>query len=371
VIIALKVGCMNEYVTCKEVAAQVRKDLKEKYPTVKFSVTSKHNSVSVGYVDGPIVADVEAMVEAYCGRRDYDHNYCDYGRNVEVMFQGVMRKTNLIYVSVSRNFSLDFLQSVVDYVKSEYANAEDEDVKIEVGMSGNVYLDWADYDQSQKYRDIYNRCHAFAPVAEQEAALRKKKDEEMEIWLAQKAIDDMLYKIQEEEEQEEIATIIPTSIKEFTPDEKFFCNGVFSNMNKLSTLDEYIDECKKGNCNLQPCLVEGVVTMSAAVYDTYCQYLMHDFPWFAGKGGSGSTAKLREVAEWCDYTEEERYLWRSHSYDKCILVIVEGDDSRTPLLIDPQGYNYARYVGLGNAKEILPLLNKRASNVIPFPVSVK
>jgi Large polyvalent protein associated domain 29 len=65
----------TRYLSCADTAKLVRKALKSEFPGVKFSVRSSTYaggaSISVGWTDGPVVPDVDAVVEPYRGA-DFD-----------------------------------------------------------------------------------------------------------------------------------------------------------------------------------------------------------------------------------------------------------------------------------------------------------
>jgi hypothetical protein len=350
----------TESVKCKEIAAQLRKEFKAKYPNTKFSVTSTHNAVRVFYVDGPIASEIEAEVEKYSGRREYDHNYCDYGKNIPVEFKGEQRLTDLIYVSVNRDYSPEFLQSVVDHVKGTYAGKENDGVKIAIHRDGTAYFDSSNYEAVHDYREVVRRCDSYSPVSEQEAARWAKKEEEFQLYLMQKEIDNMLSEVAVEEEKEIIAKIVPTSIED-VEQQGLFCTALFSKMNKLNSVAKYVEECNSGNFEIRDCLIQRIVTFSAEAYDAYSEFLMESFDWLTEMGGTETRAKLREVSDWSEYTEQEKDEWRSQSYDKCVLVVCnEGDEGnkKIPLLVDPQGYTYARYVGIAGHENVAKVLEQ-------------
>jgi hypothetical protein len=69
--------------------------------------------------------------------------------------------------------------------------------------------------------------------------------------------------------------------------------------------------------------------------------LLTSLPWLGGLGGCGSTAILRDVDDWLDYTEEEQELWKAGAYIKVVEVTAPG---RGTIYVNPQGHGYARYV---------------------------
>jgi len=83
------------------------------------------------------------------------------------------------------------------------------------------------------------------------------------------------------------------------------------------------------------------VEVSRARWHDLAWNLLTDADEVAGKGGHNSTADLRDVDSWAQYTDAERVAWRAGAYR--LLVSVEAP-GLPALLVDPQGYGYCRYV---------------------------
>ncbi|MEA5505955.1 LPD29 domain-containing protein [Halotia wernerae UHCC 0503] len=181
----------------KEIAKEVRKELKQLYPKIKFSVRSDFNTIRIEYTDGVTADDVEAVAKKYSGRSGWDSNYCDYTTNSPVVFRGEMVYTSLVYVFVTRNFSPSFLQEVVDYVKATYANHES--IAVQVRKDDTAYLDSNDWEVLCKYREVAHRCTDLLSIAIQEK-LRKSGEEEYQDWKQQVDIATAL--LEEELQQE-------------------------------------------------------------------------------------------------------------------------------------------------------------------------
>jgi len=116
--------------------------------------------------------------------------------------------------------------------------------------------------------------------------------------------------------------------------------------NKLNTITEY----QRGLNNpwdygVEKALVTDSVHLTNDEFADFIQNLLQDRDWLTGKGGTDTTATegpWRSGVPMHKWTREEMLTFRQGAYRKVVEVIAE--DGRF-LYIDPQGYNYARYVG--------------------------
>lgn len=97
-------------------------------------------------------------------------------------------------------------------------------------------------------------------------------------------------------------------------------NVKFAQTNKLCTVDQYKAEIVNGMWHYWTVKVNKIKRMTTAEFDAFANDLMSDRDWMKGHGGI-EDGKIRH----------------------CILVVAP---DRPSLYIDPQGYEYARYVGL-------------------------
>jgi len=148
-----------------------------------------------------------------------------------------------------------------------------------------------------------------------------------------------------------------------------FCSGQFASLNKQNTLDRYRKECNKPqlektysnygdlgkhreyieNWRYTKCLVIEEIFLSQPHYDRFINDLLSDRNWLKGKGGTGSDATgLREVNNIWEYTKEELEIWKEKAYNICVAIVAE---NRETILVNPEGYPYARYVAFLVNKE--------------------
>lgn len=133
-------------------------------------------------------------------------------------------------------------------------------------------------------------------------------------------------------------------------EKEMFVNAKWAKLNKNNTIDQYYYEVY-GECeyDVEKMLVEEIVTLDYSEWYEFRNSLLEDKEWLAGKGGTGSTFKLseeraKEVNEIWEMTPEEFNQWRACSYR--VGLIVELEDSHMRVAVDPQGHDYARYVGI-------------------------
>ena len=121
----------------------------------------------------------------------------------------------------------------------------------------------------------------------------------------------------------------------------------WADMNKNATLDEYKEEVRKGDYSIHKarCVLSLDFEEYSAAYEWLCENLLTDIPLLDGMGGSSTEENDEQIVE---LKKRHHYEWARHAHwysINCILVTVEGEPK---FVIDPQGYSYARYVGLIN-----------------------
>jgi hypothetical protein len=138
-----------------------------------------------------------------------------------------------------------------------------------------------------------------------------------------------------------------------------FVGAKFPQLNKLKTLAEYVAQLE--NFHPDKPVIERVkiteqITLSQADYNRFTSALTDDRDWLAGKGGHDSDYPTELEGMTLLSNSEEFCKWREKAYRICVLVV--SDTDRRGILVDPQGYNYARYVGLINAKTLSEITEK-------------
>lgn len=117
----------------------------------------------------------------------------------------------------------------------------------------------------------------------------------------------------------------------------------FAKLNKNDTVAEYQQEIAKGEYRVEDCKVTHTAILSNEDYDIFANTLLTDYAWLAGMGGSVADMEVEPTGSFYEWTEAQREEFRRNSYRLVVAVIAP---KRRTLYVDPQGYQYARYVGL-------------------------
>ena len=191
----------------------------------------------------------------------------------------------------------------------------------------------------------------------------------------------------EAEEEPEIIIDPYVSPADFAPVQipvsPFFIFAKRASLNKNATIEEYREECQKpelyksdyhpygmrSNWTLEETEVTEVWELTPDQYNQFTHDFLSDgYEFIAGKGDTKSHAQgLPDVESWFDLTPAQQEAWKAEAYNSGVLVICPG---RQSLIIDPQGYNYARYVCLvENENQIIEALKAQVQPVPTTPAS--
>lgn len=280
----------------KEIAANIRKHLRNRFSMCKWSVTSDSNSICVKLLESPFSRNSEALkaivnyAYTYAQSWNYDNSdsMTDY---FDVNFYGVYKNDIVNYNYNQRECKPNETEFETDFLVKK-----------------------SEFDTEQK---------------KQEEERIKKAVEESKIRQAEykKAEAERQKKIHRIEKNAEIKTVNYTIV-----------NAILK-ANKDDNLDhtEIYDEKQ---CR-ETCQVSREVHFTTEVYALFEKQLMSDYSFFDGMGGSRTDD--RRIQSSIDYdmmTEEERETVEWYNID-CVAIYCDGE---LKLIVDPQGYNYARYV---------------------------
>lgn len=277
----------------KEIAANIRKHLRNRFSMCKWSVTSDYNSIRVELLESPFSRNSEALKAivnyAYTYTQSWNYNNSDL---------------------MTDYFDVNFYSTC----KVSYNYNQRECKPNETELETDFLAKKSEFDAEQK---------------KQKEERIKKGVEEYKIRQAEyeKAEAERQQKIHRIEKNAEIKTVDYTIL-----------NAILK-ANKDDNLDhtEIYDEKQ---CR-ETCQVSREVHFTTEVYALFEKQLMSDYSFFDGMGGSRTDD--RRIQSSIDYdmmTEEERETVEWYNID-CVAIYCDGE---LKLIVDPQGYNYARYV---------------------------
>lgn len=113
----------SKYVSCADTAKLVRQALKESFPGIKFSVTSKTYSggasINVGWTDGPNDAQVEAVGGVFSG--GYFDGSIDLKGSTYALVDGLQVRFGADFIFFNRRYSDAVIEKAIAQVCRYYA----------------------------------------------------------------------------------------------------------------------------------------------------------------------------------------------------------------------------------------------------------
>lgn len=357
-----------------DIAKEVRKALKANFPEVKFSVRSKiysgGGSVTAYWVDGPTRKQVEALINQF--------------------------QTHSYYIFADRSYSSEFITEVIEYCKSKHVECAKSEIMIRRHNDETAYFEtnggWEceRLIQQELARIEYGKVPNWKQECIEKEQQRKAEKEAEELAkqtaIAENPCDlDMSWVGMSYEHEGQLITItgVEPSFERYTKnlvwryttdkggslyedsarvllfpikpvitelETPIFIQGKWSSLNKLETLEEYQERCNLpefgdrllSNWSIKNSKIIEHVQLTNEEWDLFSESLLHGFDWLAKKGGHGTLANLPDIP-FHQYTEEQQEEFWEHGYTICLAVSAP---DRDVFLVDPEGYAYARYVGL-------------------------
>lgn len=286
----------NRITNTKEIAANIRKHLRNRFSMCKWSVTSDYNSICVRLLESPFSRDSEVLKAIV----NYAYTY-------------------------AQSWNYDNSDSMTDY--------------FDVNFYGVYKNDIVNYNYNQrecKPNETEIETDFLAKKSEFDAEQKKQEEERIKKGVEEYKIRQAEYKKAEAERQKKIHRIEKNA--EIKTVNYTIVNAILK-ANKDDNLDhtEIYDEKQ---CR-ETCQVSREVHFTTEVYALFEKQLMSDYSFFDGMGGSRTDD--RRIQSSIDYdmmTEEERETVEWYNID-CVAIYCDGE---LKLIVDPQGYNYARYV---------------------------
>lgn len=240
-----------------------------------------------------------------------------------------------------------------------YARTDEAGKVLDVHFSryrGNGITAWLDVEHAR--RTLYPSAFA---------ELFPNDPQSVEYFAKQKAEADAKAKREASEQERARLEAAPEPLT-YNVGDKFIAR--FASLNKQCTAEGYLAECVKPerdeegrskcpNWRDELCKVEKVLHLTKAEFSHLCNNLMESRD-DLGDGGTGSDTEIDLAGrELWQLSDAERADYIEKSWHAVTVVLCDGC---RPLVIDAQGYQYARYVGLYPR----PVARELPANVIVF-----
>ena len=370
-----------------EKSRELKKELKNKFKGVKFSVRSGSSSITVRWTDFPTVEAVQEIANKYESVR-YDEYTGEIlcGGNTFVFTENSwsddMKKA--IKENIINRFGLSFYNEYVKdcydgfrYEKEAYkelykkslevaADTEEKeepttekkilfsnnDIQVaEVGKTTRIYFNGKPSEETRNsikalgfrffkndgfYWGIYSNKITLEAIKE---ALQVEDVEQ---------VDDLETIIQHEQEyinqvlKEELKEVEPLEIAEAKEEIKVNDVTVGRKENNILDVEEFGTK--------ENIIITKYAILKNSDFDYMCNNLLNDFKFLEGFGGSRAEAKEgAEVPQ--DYDINYIYNNKDKFNFYEINILITNEDKTRFIVVNPHGYNYCRYTGILTAAE--------------------
>lgn len=317
---------VNKEQEVKELAKEIRKHVRQRFPQCKFSVTTGgsylHSTINITIKSSPYEKGSVYLTAIY--------DYCN---------------------SFLNNYRHCF--SPADPY-TDYAGS--------YNFYGHVSLDW-EYKETEQTEEIKEDMTLFdSKLEEFKEGEKTRKEKELQEYLKEQELKNAEYKRQQQEEKKQIENIYSNIVvKQLNEEQQYFViDSRFANLNKNSTLDQYKDEVTKGDFTLENVKITKEVHFNTEeALNNFSNMLLNEFDFLAETGGSFTEDhRINSMIDYYNMDDLEKRTVQWNLYGVGVYY-----NGKLKFIVDAQGYSYARYVGLvDNAKIKKSISHKQALN---------
>ncbi len=311
-----------------------RKHLRARFPEVRFSITSGGagwlNSCNIKIKAAPWgFARVAGDPFAANSRDRYDHN--------EPTAQ---------------------LAAVLEYCEKlhDAANGDDGDYYADYGARRDLYggasVDFYEFDATEPTEaQKADAADFLRRKSEHEAAEEARQTERIKKEIEERKREQERAEQKAAEDARKVAEIESGAIVEDLAPGDFLAVDDLHGSRKPSTFAEVVADALNDDKPGEFAQITRRVSMSAEMFEMFGGLLLHDFNFLAGRGGTDTLDPRINEGNFYSLTAEQRDEVRYYMAD-CVGVYVGGV---LRAVIDPEGYNYARYSYIpGTASTVRP-----------------
>ncbi|MCY7947675.1 hypothetical protein P8891_11515 [Bacillus atrophaeus] len=317
---------VNKEQEVKEMAKEIRKHLRQRFPQCKFSVTTGgsylHSTINIKIKSSPYEKGSAYLTAIY-----------------------------------------DYCNSLLNNYRHCYSPADPyTDYAGSYNFYGHVSLDW-EYTVTEQIEEIKEDMTLFdSKMKEFEENEKARKEKELQEYFKEQELKNAEYEKQQQEEQKQIENIYSSIVvKKLDEDQQYYViDTQFANLNKNCTLDKYKDEVTKGDFTLQNVKITKEVHFNTEeALNNFSNMLLNDFDFLAETGGSFTEdIRINSMIDYYNMDSRQKNTVQWNLYG--VGVYYNGE---LKFIVDAQGYSYARYVGLvDNAKIEKSISHRQALN---------
>ncbi|MEC4030223.1 LPD29 domain-containing protein [Bacillus subtilis] len=317
---------VNKEQEVKEMAKEIRKHVRQRFPQCKFSVTTGgsylHSTINIKIKSSPYEKGSAYLTAIY-----------------------------------------DYCNSLLNNYRHCYSPADPyTDYAGSYNFYGHVSLDW-EYKETEQTEEIKEEMALFdSKMEEFQEAEKEKKEKEFQEYLKEQELKNAEYKRQQQEEKKQIENIYSNIVvKQLNEEQQYFViDSQFANLNKNSTLDQYKDEVTKGDFTLENVKITKEVHFNTEeALNNFSNMLLNEFDFLAETGGSFTEDhRVNSMIDYYNMDDLEKRTVQWNLYGVGVYY-----NGKLKFIVDAQGYSYARYVGLvDNAKIEKSISHKQTLN---------
>ncbi|MFT4400473.1 LPD29 domain-containing protein [Bacillus sp. SW14] len=315
---------VNKEQEVKEMAKEIRKHVRQRFPQCKFSVTTGgsylHSTINIKIKSSPYEKGSAYLTAIY-----------------------------------------DYCNSLLNNYRHCYSPADPyTDYAGSYNFYGHVSLDW-EYKETEQTEEIKEEMALFdSKMEEFEEAEKEKKEKEFLEYLKEQELKNAEYKRQQQEEKKQVENIYSSIVVKQLNEDQEYCviDAQFANLNKNCTLDQYKDEVAKGDFRLKNVKITKEVHFNTEeALNNFSNMLLNDFDFLAETGGSFTEDnRINSMIDYYNMDDLEKNTVKWNLYGVGVYY-----GGKLQFIVDAQGYSYARYVGLvDNAKIEKSISHKQA-----------
>lgn len=309
----------------KEIAAIIRKHLRERFPMCKWSVRiGGYNSIYVALLESPFEKgsdELKAIAHyAYAVGESYNYDNSDiYSDYFDVNFYGLYENEIIGYDYHQREATVAEAR-----MSEEFKTAKREFDEAEELRKAKEYEEYCKAEEERRKQEVINAAHRNADKAYIE-------------------------------EHAEVTDVEPY----------FVLDCVDPGDCKLNSVSEY-KESEISDLSRHNCLVSREVRVSIDVYEKFTVNLLQNFSFLENMGGSRTDdLRVKSTVDFSEMDALERDTVEWYSADCVAIILTKDGDSEIKFIVDPSGFSYARYVYFVDDETVIKGEYKPAQTIDP------